>query len=53
VTFVSSDQFTVKPLLVIAEDVMTGAVGAVLRVVTAKVFDAVLPPLLVAVTITL
>jgi hypothetical protein len=40
-------------LLVIAEEEMTGATGLVLSVVTAKVFDGVLPPLLIAVTTTL
>ena len=43
----------VKPSLVINDEEMGGGKGSTLRVVTGRVFDTVLPPLLLAVTITL
>ena len=40
---------TVKPVLVISEDVMTGGVGAAINVVTGTVFDTASPPFVRAV----
>jgi hypothetical protein len=53
VTLGSAVQLTVNPLLVIAEEEMTGADGTGRNVVTDRVLDTALPPLFVAVTTTL
>ena len=42
----------VKPVLVIVDVLITGAVGGARNVVTGSVFEGVSPPLLLAVTVT-
>jgi hypothetical protein len=52
VTFVSEAQEITKLVLVIPDDAIVGAEGGARSVVTDSVLDGVLPPLLLAVTIT-